>query len=76
MTYSEILVANFESTGMNEAQSTKRGLKNPNLENLEVENDTSNALDMLGNLYPCQPVDLDASMERDTWMDQNKEVVA
>ena len=47
-----------------------------NLENLEVENDTSNAVDILRILYPCQPVDLDASMERDTWMDQNKEVVA
>jgi hypothetical protein len=35
-----------------------------------------NAPDNLGNPYPCQPVDLDAPVERDTWMDQNKEVVA
>ena len=29
-----------------------------------------------GNLYPRQSVDPDASMERNTWMDQNKEAVA
>ena len=46
------------------------------LENLEVENDTSNAIHTLGNFYPRQPVDPDASMERSTWMDQNKEAVA
>ena len=52
-------------------------VEDPNLENLEVENYTSNAPDILGNPFPCQPVDPDASMERDTWMDQNnKEVVA
>ena len=51
-------------------------VENPNLENLEAEDDTSNAMDIFGNLYPCQPVDLDASTERDTWMDQNKEAVA
>ena len=46
------------------------------LENLEVQNDTSNAIHILRNLYPRQSVDLDASMERDTWMDQNKAVMA
>jgi len=35
-----------------------------------------NAPDNLGNPYPCQPVDLDASVERDTWVDQNKDAVA
>ena len=30
----------------------------------------------LGNLYPRQSVDLDASMERDTWMNQNKATTA
>ena len=33
-----------------------------------------NAPDKLGNPYPCQPVDMDAPVERDTWMDQNKVV--
>ena len=35
-----------------------------------------NAPDNLGKPCPCQPVDLDAHVERNTWMDQNKEVVA
>ena len=78
MTYSEILAANFESTGMNETQSTGEGsciepdtcriledpkVENPNLKNLEVENFTSNALDIIGNLYPCQPIDADTLAE-------------
>ena len=40
---------------------------------VEVENDTSNDIRILGNLYPRQSVDL---MERNTWMDQNNETVA
>ena len=32
----------------------------------------SNAIHTLGNLYPRQRVDPDASMERGTWMDQSK----
>ena len=47
-----------------------------NLESLKVENDTGNAIHILGNLYPHQPVDPDASMERNTWMDQDKGIVA
>ena len=50
-------------------------VESPNLENPGVEKYTSNAPDIVGYLYPYQPVDLDASMERDTWMNQNKEVV-
>ena len=30
----------------------------------------------LESFYPCQPVDLNASMKKDTWMDQNNEAVA
>ena len=30
----------------------------------------------LESVYPCQPVDLNASMEKDTWMDQNNEAMA
>ena len=52
------------------------GVEDPNLENLEVENYTSNKTDILGNPHPCRPVDPDASMARDTWMDQKKEVAA
>ena len=51
-------------------------VENPNLEKLEVQDDIRNAQDNVGNFYPCQPVDPVASMERDTWMDRNKEVVA
>ena len=47
-----------------------------NLESVEVENDTNNAMHILRNLYPRQPVDPDASMERSTLMDQNKGIVA
>ena len=47
-----------------------------NLEHLEVENGTSNAIHILGNLFPRQSVDPDASMERNIWMDQNKAAVA
>ena len=71
MTCSEVLAAKFESGTWIIFDS-----KLLNLENLEVENDTSNAIYILGHLYPCQPVDLDASMERNTWMNQNKEAVA
>ena len=71
MTYSEVLAAIFESGAWITHDS-----KLVNLESLEVENDTSNAMHVLGNLHPCQPVDLDASMERNTWMDQIKEAVA
>ena len=46
-----------------------------NLESLKVENDTGNAIHILGNLHPHQPVDLDASMERNTRMDQDKGIV-
>ena len=31
---------------------------------------------ILRHLYPSQPVDPDAAMERNTWMDQNKGIVA
>ena len=30
----------------------------------------------LESFYPCQPVDLNASMKKDTWMDQNNEAMA
>ena len=39
-------------------------VENPSLETLEVESFSGNALDILGNFFPCQPVDPDASMER------------
>ena len=65
MTYSDVLAANFESGTWIIYDS-----KLLNLESLEV--DTSNAIHILGNLYPRQPVDRDVSMERNTWMDQNK----
>ena len=71
MTYSEVLSANFES-----GTWTIYDSKLLNLENLEGENDTGNAMHILGNLYPRRPVDLDASMERNTWMDQNKVAMA
>ena len=29
----------------------------------------------LESFYPCQPVDLNASMKKDTWMDQNNEAM-
>ena len=71
MTYSEVLAANFESGTWIIYDS-----KLLNLENLEVEDDTSNAAHILRNLYPHRSVDPDASMERNTWMDQNKGIVA
>ena len=71
MTDSEVLVANLESGTW---IIYDRMLLN--LESLEVENDTSNATHILGNLYPRQPVDPYASMERNTWMDQNKAAMA
>ena len=37
---------------------------------------TRNAIHPARNLHPCQPVDPDASMERNTWMDQNKAAIA
>ena len=30
----------------------------------------------LESFYPCQPVDLNASMKKDMWMDQNNEAMA
>ena len=71
MIYSEVVAANFES-----ATWIIHDSKLLNLENLEVENVTSNATHILGNLNPRQPVVPDASMERNTWMNQSKEVVA
>ena len=78
VTYSEVSAAIFEfgTWSSTTACLEEPKVENPNLENLEVENDTSNAVDILGNRYPRQPVDPDASMERDTWMNQNKETVA
>lgn len=32
----------------------------------------TNVPDNLGNPYPCQPLDLDAPVKRDTWFDENK----
>ena len=61
VTYAEVLAANFESGTWIICDSKLC---------------TSNAIRILGDLYPRQPVDPDASMERDTWMDQNKEAVA
>ena len=71
MTISEVLGANFEVGSWTIYDS-----KLLNLENLEVENDTRNAIHIQGNLYPRQQVDPDASMERNTWMNQSKEAVA
>ena len=71
MTYSEVSDANFESGTWIIYDG-----KLLNLENLEVENDTNNAIHIFRNLYPHQPVDPDASIERKTWMAQNKEIVA
>ena len=71
MIYSEVLAANFES-----GIWTIYDSKLLNLEHLEIKQDTSNATHILTNLYPRQPVDPDASMERNIWMDQNKEIVA
>ena len=47
-----------------------------NLENLEVESDTSDAIHIVRNLCPGQTVDPNASVERNTRMDQNKEALA
>ena len=71
MTYSEVLATNFESSTWIVHDS-----KLLNLENLEVENDTSNAIHILGIFSPRQPADPDASMERNTWINQNEEAVA
>ena len=71
MTNSEVLAASFESGTWIIYDS-----KLLNLESLEVVNVTSNAIQILGNLCPRQSVDPDASMERNTRKDQNKEVVA
>ena len=60
MTYSDVLAANFERGTWIIYDS-----KLLNLENLEVENDTSNAiLHILGNLHPRQPVDPNLSTYR------------
>ena len=69
MTHSEVLAATFES-----GTWIIHGSKLLNLENLEVDDDTRNAIRILGNLDPRQSVDPDAS--RSTWMDQKKEAVA
>ena len=71
MTHSAVLAANFESGTWISHDS-----KLLNLECLEVENDTGNAIHIHRNLHSRQSVDPDASMERDTWMDQNKAAVA
>merc|ERR1712137_572085 len=34
-----------------------------------------NAPDNLGKHYPCTPIDLDAPVQRDTWMDTNVDIV-
>ena len=59
MTYSEVLAANFQCGTWIIYDS-----KLFNLKNLEVENDTSNSMHIVGKIYPRQPVDPDASMER------------
>ena len=69
--YSEVLAANFEPGICILCDSNLL-----NLENLEVENDTSKAMHTLGNLYPRQPVDPDASMMKNTWTDQNNACMA
>ena len=71
MTHSAVLAANFESGTWISHDS-----KLLNLESLEVENDTGNAIHIHRNLYSRQSIDPDASMERDTWVDQNKAAVA
>ena len=68
---SEVLAAYFES-GTWIIHDSKLLI----LKSLEVGNDTSNAMHILGNLVPRQPADPDASMERNTLVDQNKGVVA
>ena len=70
-TYSEVWAANFESGTWIIYDS-----KLLNLEILKIENDTSNAIRILGNIHPRQPDNPDASMESHTWMNQNKEAVA
>ena len=71
MTCSEVWAANLESCTWIIYDS-----KLFNLESLEVENDTSNAIHILRNFCPRQSVDPGASMKRDTWMDQNKAAMA
>ena len=71
MTNSEVLAANFES-----GTWIIHDNKLLNLENLDVENDTSNAIHILRNLYTRRSVYPDASMERNTWMNQNKATTA
>ena len=69
MAYSEVFLAvHFESDTWI--------IHDSKLLNLEVENYTSNVIHILENHYPRQPVDPDASMERNTWMDQNKAAMA
>ena len=58
MTYSEVLVANLEPGTWIIYDN-----KLLNLECLEVQTDTSNAMHTLGNLYPRRPVGPDASTE-------------
>ena len=67
MTYSKVLAAHVDSGTWINYDS-----KLLNLEHLKVENDASNAIHILRNLYPRQPVERDASMERNTWMDCQK----
>ena len=71
MTNSEVLVSNFESGAwviyeIKVFNLEEPKVENPNLEDLEVENDTSNAIHILRNHYSRQSVDPDASMERDS----------
>ena len=71
MAYSEVLASNFEAGTWIIFDS-----KLLNLENLEVENDTSNAIHILRNLYSRQSVDPDASMERTHGWTKNKAAMA
>ena len=59
LTFSEVFAANVESGTWIVYDS-----KLLNLENLEVENDTGNATQILRNLQSRQSVDPDSSMER------------
>ena len=61
MIFSEVLATTFAS-----GTWIIYGSELLNLENLEVENDTSDAIRIFGNLCPRQSVDPNASMERNS----------
>ena len=67
----EVLAANFES-----GTWIIHDNKLMNLQNLQVENDTSNAIHILETSTSRPSFDQDASIERDTSMDQNKAAMA